>query len=168
MDHITGIDPSSQRVELARRKLTKLNPKNVTFELGSSDDIGRYGEDVFDVVYMNAVFHWITDKEEGLNNIYRTLKPGGKLSICTAEKDHPFTAKMILNTVEKYPVEYARVQTNLGLAYTDLANVSDKEANAQNAFNAYNKSLEIYTVEKYPIGYANTQNNLGPAKRLLL
>ena len=46
VDHITGIDPSPQRIEVAHRKLTKLNPKNVTFELGSSDDIGRYGEDV--------------------------------------------------------------------------------------------------------------------------
>lgn len=58
VDHITGIDPSLQRIEVARRKLTKMNPENVTFELGSSDDIGRYGEDVFDVVYLNAVFHW--------------------------------------------------------------------------------------------------------------
>jgi len=99
-DKVTyGIDPSPQRVGVARRKLTKLNPKNVMFELGSSDDIGRYGEDVFDVVYMNAVFHWINDKEEALNNIYRALKPGEKLGICTAEKDHPFTAKMILNEV---------------------------------------------------------------------
>jgi ubiquinone/menaquinone biosynthesis C-methylase UbiE len=99
VDHITGIDPSPQRVEVARRKLTKLNPKNVTFELGSSDDIGRYGEDVFDVVYLNAVFHWINDKEDALNNIYRVLKPGGKLGICTGDKDHPFTVKMILNGV---------------------------------------------------------------------
>ena len=99
VDHIIGIDPSSQRVEVARRKLTKLNTKNVTFELGSSDDIGRYGKDVFDVVYMNAVFHWINDKEDGLNNIYRALKPGGKLGICTADKEHPFTTKMILNEV---------------------------------------------------------------------
>jgi ubiquinone/menaquinone biosynthesis C-methylase UbiE len=97
VDHITGIDPSIQRIEVARRKLTKMNPGNVTFELGSSDDIGHYGEDVFDVVYLNAVFHWINDKEEALNNIYRALKPGGKLGICTADKDHPFTAKMILN-----------------------------------------------------------------------
>ena len=84
VDHITGIDPSPQKIEVARRKLTKLNPKHVTFELGSSDDIGRYGEDVFDVVYLNAVFHWINDKEKALNNIYWGLKPGGKLGICIA------------------------------------------------------------------------------------
>ena len=56
VDHITGIDTSIQRIEVARRKLTKMNPGNVTFELGSSDDICRYGEDVFDVVYLNASF----------------------------------------------------------------------------------------------------------------
>ena len=99
VDHITGIDPSLQRIEVARRKLTKMDLRNVTFELGSSDDIGRYGENVFDVVYLNAVFHWINDKEEALNNIYRTLKPGGKLGICTGDKDHPFTEKVISNEV---------------------------------------------------------------------
>ncbi len=99
VDHITGIDPSLQRIEIAHRKLTQMNPGNVTFELGSSDDICRYGEDVFDVVYLNAVFHWINDKEEALNNIYRVLKPGGRLGICTGDKDHPFTVKIILNEV---------------------------------------------------------------------
>ncbi len=91
VDHLTGIDSSIQRIEVARRKLTKMNPGNVTFELGSSDDICRYGEDVFDVVYLNAVFHWINDKEEGLNNIYRALKPG--------DKDHPFTVKITAKEV---------------------------------------------------------------------
>jgi ubiquinone/menaquinone biosynthesis C-methylase UbiE len=94
VDHITGIDPSPQRIEVAHRKLTRMNHGNITFELGSSDDIGRYGENVFDVVYLNAVFHWINDKEEALNNIYRALKPGGKLGICTGDKDHPFTVKI--------------------------------------------------------------------------
>ena len=99
VNHITGIDPSIQRIEVARRKLTKMNPGNVTFELGSSDDIGLYGEDVFDVVYLNAVFHWINNKEEALNNIYRVLKPGGKVGICTGDKDHPFTVKIVANEV---------------------------------------------------------------------
>jgi ubiquinone/menaquinone biosynthesis C-methylase UbiE len=44
---------------------------------------------------MNAVFHWINDKEKALNNIHRALKPGGKLGICTGDKDHPFTVKII-------------------------------------------------------------------------
>ena len=99
VDHITGIDLSPQRIEVAHRKLTQMNPGNVTFELGSSDDICRYGEDVFDVVYLNAVFHWINDKEEALDNIYQVLKPSGKLGICTADKDHPFTAKIIAKEV---------------------------------------------------------------------
>jgi len=101
VDHIMGIDPSIQRIEVARRKLTKMKPGNVSFELGSSDDIGRYGEDVFDVVYLNAVFHWINDKEEALNNIYRVLKPGGKLGICTGDKDHSFTVKIVAKEVLK-------------------------------------------------------------------
>jgi arsenite methyltransferase len=98
-DHIVGIDPSPQRIEVARRKLTKMDLGNVVFELGSSDDIGHYGEDIFDIVYLNAVFHWINYKEEALDNIYQVLKPGGKLGICIGDKDHPFTEKVISNEV---------------------------------------------------------------------
>lgn len=93
------IDPSPQRIELARRKLTKMDLGNVVFELESSDNIGCYGEDIFDIVYLNAVSQWINDKEEALDNIYQVLKPGGKLSICTGDKDHPFTEKVISNEV---------------------------------------------------------------------
>ena len=99
VNHITDIDPSPQRIGVASRKLTKMNYGNITFELGSSDDVDRYGEAVFDIVYLNAVFHWINNKEEGLNNIYRVLKPGGKVGICTGDKDHPFTEKVISNEV---------------------------------------------------------------------
>jgi ubiquinone/menaquinone biosynthesis C-methylase UbiE len=99
VDHITGIDPSPKRIEVANRKLTRMNHGNITFELGSRDDIGSYGDDVFDVVYMNAVFHRINDTEEALNNIYRALKPDGKLDICTGDKDHPFTVKIIAKEV---------------------------------------------------------------------
>ncbi len=70
-----------------------MNPGKVTFELGSSDDIGCYGEEVFGVVYPNAVFHWINDKVEALNNVYLLLKPGEKLVIYAGDKDPPFTAK---------------------------------------------------------------------------
>ena len=76
-----------------------MNQGNITFELGSSDDIGRYGEDVFDVVYLNAVFHWINNKEEALDNTYRVLESGGRLGICTGDKDHPFTVRIIAKEV---------------------------------------------------------------------
>ena len=48
---------------------------------------------------MNAVFHWINDKEEALNNIHRVLKPGGKLGIYTRDKDNPFKVKIIAKEV---------------------------------------------------------------------
>lgn len=93
--HVTGIDPSPQRIEVALRNLGRAQDCTATFELGSSSDLRRYGESSFDVVFLNAVFHWIDDKEEALDNIYHVLKPGGRLGICTGDKDRPFTAKVI-------------------------------------------------------------------------
>lgn len=96
---VTGIDPSPQRIEVALRNLSKASLSNITFELGGSSDIRRYGKEVFDIVFLNAVFHWINDKEEALDNIYYALKPGGRLGICTGDKDNPFTAKVITTEV---------------------------------------------------------------------
>jgi ubiquinone/menaquinone biosynthesis C-methylase UbiE len=93
--YVTGIDPSPHRIELALKNLAKASVSNIAFELGDSGDIRRYGRDAFDIVFLNAVFHWINDKEEALDNIYHVLKPGGRLGICTGDKNHPFTAKVI-------------------------------------------------------------------------
>jgi broad specificity phosphatase PhoE len=65
--------------------------------------------------------------------------------------------------VDQYPIEYAITQTHLGDAYSFLAEVRDKENNAQNAIVAHKSALEVFTIEKYPIDYARTQNNLGNA-----
>lgn len=67
----------------------------------------------------------------------------------------------------KFPDKYALAQFKKGLAYVRLAEVRDKEINAQNAINAFQKALEIFTADKYPFEYANTQLNLGRAHNLL-
>ena len=68
-----------------------------------------------------------------------------------------------LITPNNLPVKYALTQNNLGTAYSDLADVRNKESNLEKAINAFNETLKIRTVEKYPIDYAETQNNLGVA-----
>lgn len=58
-------------------------------------------------------------------------------------------------------------QAKIGVAYCSLANVRDKETNAQNAINACQKALEVYTVDKYPIRHEMAQNNLEYGYELL-
>lgn len=83
--HVTGIDPLPLRIELAKRKARG----NLSFAVGDALDLGGFAEARFDIVYLNAVFHWIADKPEALRQIFRVLKRGGRLGISTGSKDHP-------------------------------------------------------------------------------
>ena len=82
---VAGIDPLPLRIQLAKRKTAQ----NLSFEVGEAGDLQRFAEASFDVVYLNAVFHWILDKPKSLREIFRVLKSGGRLGISTGSKDHP-------------------------------------------------------------------------------
>ncbi|MBI1278682.1 MAG: TIR domain-containing protein [Anaerolineaceae bacterium] len=68
-------------------------------------------------------------------------------------------------TPEAAPLDYATIQNNLGTAYSELAEVSEREANLKRAVQAYEAALQHYTPEAAPLDYAMTQSNLGTAYR---
>ncbi len=53
----------------------------------------------FDVVCMNAVFHWLPEKREPLRQIVRVLKKGGRLGISTGSKADPSPLHLIKEQV---------------------------------------------------------------------
>lgn len=81
---VLGIDPLPLRIEIANRKARP----NLAFAVGNAYALDRYPSLHFDVVYLNAVFHWFHDKEEPLREIHRLLKPNGRLGIATGSKEH--------------------------------------------------------------------------------
>lgn len=82
---VLGIDPLPLRIEIAQRKAKP----NLSFQVGNAYALGDLPSSRFDVVYLNAVFHWLPEKTEPLRQIHRLLKPGGRLGITTGAKDHP-------------------------------------------------------------------------------
>jgi len=100
---VVGIDPSVQRIEVARRKVRDAPLLKVSFEIGNSNDLYHFENDCFDIVYLNIVLHWIQEKEDAFAQIYRVLKPGGRLGITTGNKDKPYTVKSIINEILKRP-----------------------------------------------------------------
>ncbi len=42
----------------------------------------------FDVIYLNAVFHWFPEKRAPIANFRRLLKRGGRLGLATGSKEH--------------------------------------------------------------------------------
>ena len=82
---VVGIDPLPLRIALAQQK----RRSNLSFQVGTADDLREFPAASFDVVYLNAVLHWLPDKLGPLGEIYRVLKKGGRLGISTGSKDHP-------------------------------------------------------------------------------
>ena len=71
---VTGIDDSEEMLQLARKEhpdLSFIRGNAVSFHL----------EEKADIVFSNAVFHWIDEKDQQamLSNIFHNLKPGGEL-----------------------------------------------------------------------------------------
>jgi ubiquinone/menaquinone biosynthesis C-methylase UbiE len=79
-----GLDPLEERIKIAN---SKAKPANVRFQVGVGEDLGDLECESVDVVYLSAVFHWITDKEGALREIYRVLKPGGRVGLTTGARE---------------------------------------------------------------------------------
>jgi trans-aconitate methyltransferase len=74
--NVIGIDNSEEMIRLANQTYPTTELPNLKFELLEAQKID-YG-DKFDVVFSNAVLHWIKDHASLLQKIFRSLKPGGR------------------------------------------------------------------------------------------
>lgn len=98
--NFVGIDPLGERIKIANEKNEYAN---AIFRIGNAEDLSPISANSFDVVYLNAVFHWVLNKEVALQEIVRVLKPGGKVGITTGAKEiSSFTGvKLITDNVLK-------------------------------------------------------------------
>jgi arsenite methyltransferase len=102
---VVAIDPLSHRIEIAKRKARP----NLTFRVGDAYELGDYADESFDVVYLNAVFHWLPEKRGPLRQWHRVLRSAGRLGIATGSKDHVSTVQRIRKSVlDREP--YARFE----------------------------------------------------------
>lgn len=91
--HVTGIDPLPLRIDIARTK----GPANFSTAVGRAEDLSAFADASFDVVYLNSVFHWVIDKPKALAEIYRVLKPGGRLGLNTQDPNHPHQSRQFVH-----------------------------------------------------------------------
>lgn len=82
---VAAVDPLPLRIEIAKKK----SKPNLTFSVDDAYALDGFEDGSFDVVYLNAVFHWFPDKLAPLRNFHRLLKVGGKLGLSTGSKDYP-------------------------------------------------------------------------------
>lgn len=96
---LTGIDPSSYRIELARKKFGGSSIINVRFLVGQAEDLNAIPDNSINHVYFCSSFHWIDDKITSLHETYRVLKPGGSLGITTLDRDSPNVMRTLIDPI---------------------------------------------------------------------
>lgn len=79
-----GIDPLKNRIKIANEKNEH---QNAVFKLGNAEDLSFISDASINVVYLNAVFHWVINKKKALQEIFRVLKPGGRVGFTTGAKE---------------------------------------------------------------------------------
>ena len=83
---VSGIDPSAQLLTRARRKAARRSLE-INFRLGVIEQL-PFADQSFDVVLSTLMMHHLPDdlKRQGLAEIARVLKPGGRLLVVDARR----------------------------------------------------------------------------------
>lgn len=77
---VIGVDMTPEMIDKARRNARTRNAGNVEFRLGEIERLPVESDSV-DVVVSNCVINLSPDKEAVYRDIYRVLKPGGRICI---------------------------------------------------------------------------------------
>ena len=81
INKIIGIDLSKGMVDLGKKKVEKLGlSKRIDLQIGDGVKI-PFGDNSFDLVTISFGIRNFSDYKESLKNVYRVLKPGGRILI---------------------------------------------------------------------------------------
>ncbi len=83
---VTGIDISEGMLEIGRKKLHKLQLDNSIELLKGDSEAINFNDNTFDAVTVAFGVRNFQHLEKGLSEIYRVLKPGGKLMVLEFSK----------------------------------------------------------------------------------
>ena len=76
-EKVYGIDLGEKSMQQGALIAKKSGIRNIEFVVGSVLDL-PYEDNLFDFVFCNGVLHHTENLERGINELYRTLRPGGK------------------------------------------------------------------------------------------
>ncbi len=94
--HVIGVDMTTEMLSKARENAVKGGYENVEFRLGEIEHLPVADSSV-DVVISNCVINLSPDKPRVLSEIYRVLKPGGRLAVADMIAQAPLPEEMLGN-----------------------------------------------------------------------
>jgi len=77
---VIGVDMTPEMIDRARRNVEKREISNVSFRLGEIEHL-PIADAVADVIISNCVINLSQDKKQVYKEIYRVLRPGGRIAI---------------------------------------------------------------------------------------
>ncbi|MEJ2055148.1 MAG: methyltransferase domain-containing protein, partial [Calditrichaceae bacterium] len=96
---ITGMDSSEAMVELASSKFSELKYPNLNFIKGDARSFRI--SNAYDIVFSNAVLHWVIDHRPVLRNIYECLRAGGTILLQMGGKGNASEILKVLDEIGK-------------------------------------------------------------------
>jgi SAM-dependent methyltransferase len=97
--HVIGVDMTTEMLERARDGAERLHLANIEFREGFLENL-PVEDNSIDVVISNCVINLVTDKKQVLHEIYRVLRPGGRLSISDIVTNHAISEEQFQNCEE--------------------------------------------------------------------
>jgi arsenite methyltransferase len=80
---VVGVDMTSEMIERAAESAAKAPCARVTFLEANAEDL-PFPDDSFDVALSNGCLNLSAQKAELLAEVFRVLRPGGRLALCDA------------------------------------------------------------------------------------